>query len=133
MCQAIGASDLAKHPDYATSALRSKNRDKLHDELEEFFRKRDSAEWIRLLNEAGVPSGPIYSIDQAFADPQVQHLGMVHKVGDVPYLGQPVTLSRTPSRTVSHPPKQGEHTAEVLLHLGYADREIEELRKKGIV
>jgi crotonobetainyl-CoA:carnitine CoA-transferase CaiB-like acyl-CoA transferase len=133
MCQAIGASDLANHPDYATSALRSKNRDKLHDELEEFFRKRDTAEWIRLLNEAGVPSGPIYSIDQAFADPQVQQLGMVQKVGDVPYLGQPVTLSRTPSHVVSHPPAQGEHTAEVLRDLGYEDEKIAELRKKGII
>jgi crotonobetainyl-CoA:carnitine CoA-transferase CaiB-like acyl-CoA transferase len=133
MCQAIGASDLANHPDYATSALRSKNRDKLHDELEEFFRKRDTAEWIQVLNEAGVPSGPIYSIDQAFADPQVQHLGMVQKVGEIPYLGQPVTLSRTPSQMVSHPPAQGEHTAEVLRDLGYEDEKIEELRKKGII
>jgi formyl-CoA transferase len=133
MCQAIGAADLANHPDYASSALRSKNRDKLHDELEEFFKKRDTAEWIRVLNEAGVPSGPIYSIDQAFADPQVQHLGMVQKVGDVPYLGQPVTLSRTPSRMVSHPPAQGAHTAEVLRELGYEEEKIAELRKKGIV
>jgi crotonobetainyl-CoA:carnitine CoA-transferase CaiB-like acyl-CoA transferase len=133
MCQAIGAADLANHPDYATSALRSKNRDKLHDELEEFLRKRDTAQWIELLNEAGVPSGPIYSIDQAFADLQVQQLGMVQKVGDVPYLGQPVTPSRTPSRMVSHPPKQGEHTADVLRELGYEDEKIEELRKKGIV
>jgi crotonobetainyl-CoA:carnitine CoA-transferase CaiB-like acyl-CoA transferase len=133
MCQAIGASDLANHPDYASSALRSKNRDKLHDELEQFFRKRDTAEWIRLLNEAGVPSGPIYSIDQAFADPQVQELGMVQKVGDVPYLGQPVTLSRTPSHVVSHPPAQGEHTAGVLRDLGYEEEKIEELRKKGSI
>jgi crotonobetainyl-CoA:carnitine CoA-transferase CaiB-like acyl-CoA transferase len=133
MCQAIGASDLAIHPDYATSASRSKNRDKLHDELEEFFKKRDTAEWMQVLNEAGVPSGPIYSIDQAFADPQVQHLGTVQKLGNIPYLGQPVTLSRTPSRMVSHPPKQGEHTDEVLRQLGYRDSEIEELRKKGIV
>jgi formyl-CoA transferase len=133
MCQAIGAPELANHPDYASSALRSKNRDKLHDELEEHFKKRDTAEWIALLNEAGVPSGPIYSIDQAFSDPQVKELGMVQKVGEVPYLGQPVTLSRTPSRVVSHPPAQGEHTAEVLRDLGYEDEKIEELRKKGII
>jgi formyl-CoA transferase len=133
MCEAIGARSLAAHPDYSTGALRSKNRDKLHDELEAYFLKRDSAQWIEILNQAGVPSGPIYSIDQAFADPQVKSLGIVQKVGEVPYLGQPVTLSRTPSKAVAHPPKQGEHTAEVLREFGYRDGEIEDLRKKGIV
>jgi crotonobetainyl-CoA:carnitine CoA-transferase CaiB-like acyl-CoA transferase len=133
MCEAIEARDLAAHPDYATSALRSKNRDKLHDELEGYFEKRDTAAWIEILNRAGVPSGPIYSIDQAFADPQVKALGMVQKVGDVPYLGQPVTLSRTPSKVASHPPKQGEHTAEILNEFGYSSAAVENLRKKGIV
>jgi crotonobetainyl-CoA:carnitine CoA-transferase CaiB-like acyl-CoA transferase len=133
MCQAIGAPELAEHPDYATGALRSKNRDPLHDLLDEHFMKRDTAEWIELLNQAGVPCGPIYSIDQAFADPQVRSLGMVQKVGEVSYLGQPVTLSRTPSKVVSHPPRQGEHTAAVLRELGYRDAQIEDLRKKGIV
>ncbi len=133
MCEAIGAPELAAHPDYATGALRSKNRDKLHDELDARFEKRDAADWIEILNKAGVPCGPIYSIDQAFADPQVKSLGIVQKVGEVPYLGQPVTLSRTPSKAVAHPPKQGEHTAEVLRELGYRDGEIEDLRKKGIV
>jgi len=133
MCQAIGAPELANHPDYATSALRSKNRDKLHDELEEHFKKRDTREWIDLLNGAGVPAGPIYSIDQAFSDPQVKHLAMVQKVGEVPYLGQPVTLSRTPSHVVSHPPAQGEHTPEILREIGYSEAAVEDLRKKGIV
>jgi formyl-CoA transferase len=133
MCQAIGAPQLAEHPDYATGALRSKNRDKLHDELDEILMKRDTAEWIEVLNKAGVPCGPIYSIDQAFADPQVKSLGMVQKVGEVPYLGQPVTLSRTPSKVIAHPPKQGEHTEAVLRELGYRDGDIADLRKKGIV
>ena len=133
MCEAIGAPQLATHADYSTSALRSKNRDALHDVLEEYFKKHDTAHWIEALNKAGVPTGPIYSIDQAFADPQVKSLGMVQKVGDVPYLGQPVTLSRTPSQAYAHPPKQGEHTAAVLREIGYRDGEIEDLRKKGIV
>jgi formyl-CoA transferase len=133
MCQSIQAPELAAHPDYASAALRSKNRDRLHDELEQHLKKRDTAAWIELLNEAGVPCGPIYSIDQAFGDPQARQLGIVQKLGEVAYLGQPVTLSRTPSRVVSHPPAQGEHTAAVLHELGYRDAEIEELRKKGIV
>jgi len=133
MCEAIGAPQLASHADYATGALRSKNRDKLHDELEAYFLRKETAYWIDVLNKAGVPSGPIYNIDQAFADPQAKSLGMVQKVGDVPYLGQPVTLSRTPSHAYAHPPRQGEHTAEVLKEFGYRDGEIEDLRKKGIV
>ena len=133
MCEAIRQPALAEHPDYASGGLRSKNRDKLHDELDQHFMRRDTAEWIEILNEAGVPCGPIYSIDQAFGDPQVKSLGMVQKVSEVPYLCQPVTLSRTPSTVVSHPPKHGEHTAEVLRELGYEAEKIDELRKKGIV
>jgi crotonobetainyl-CoA:carnitine CoA-transferase CaiB-like acyl-CoA transferase len=73
------------------------------------------------------------AIDQAFNDPQVKHLGIVQEVADIPYLGQPVTLSRTPSRVVAHPPKQGEHTEAVLKELGFNDGEIADLRRKGIV
>ena len=133
MCQAIGAPELAGHADYSSSALRSRNRDRLHDVLEGYFMKRDTAEWIEILNKAGVPCGPIYSIDQAFADPQVKSLGMVQKVGEVPYLGQPVMLSRTPSKVAAHPPRQGEHTDAVLRELGYNDGDIADLRTKGIV
>jgi crotonobetainyl-CoA:carnitine CoA-transferase CaiB-like acyl-CoA transferase len=132
-CEALGAPELATHPDYATSGQRSKNRDPLHAEIERRLVERDTADWVGLFNEAGVPSGPIYSIDQAFADPQVQHLGIVQKVGDVPYLGQPVTLSRTPSHVASHPPAPGEHTDSVLRDLGYGDADIERLRQQGIV
>jgi crotonobetainyl-CoA:carnitine CoA-transferase CaiB-like acyl-CoA transferase len=133
LCEAIGAPKLATHPDFSNSKLRSQNRDKLHGELETYFAKRDTAAWIEILNKAGVPSGPINTIDQAFADPQAKSLGMVQKVGDVPYLGQPVTLSRTPSHAYAHPPKQGEHTPEILNEIGYTAAAVEDLRKKGVV
>jgi len=133
LCNAIGAPELAEHPDYKTGALRSEHRDQLHADLERHLAARDTAEWVDLLNDAGVPCGPIYAIDQAFADPQVRELGIVQKVGDVPYLGQPVTLSRTPSRVVAHPPALGEHTDEVLREIGFDDAGIARLKSQGIV
>jgi crotonobetainyl-CoA:carnitine CoA-transferase CaiB-like acyl-CoA transferase len=133
MCDAIGAPELAAHPDYATGAARSKNRDALHVEMEKRLLAQNSAHWIDVLNKAGVLSGPIYAIDEAFGDPQAQHLGIVQKVGDVAYLGQPVTLSRTPSKVASHPPTLGEHTTEILRDLGCDATEIEQLVARGVV
>ena len=96
--------------------------------------KRTSAEWIELLNKAGVPCGPIYSIDQMFADPQVEHLGMAQPVkkqdkSTLRLVGQPVTLSRTPSKMAAPPPELGEHTDEVLKEFGFSAKEIAALRK----
>ena len=133
LCEALGASELAADPDYATGAQRSSNRDALHAELEKRLLVRDSAEWIDLLNQAGVPCGPINNIDQAFEDPQSQHLGIAQKLGEVSYLGQPVNLSRTPSHITAHPPELGEHTAEVLRELGFDFDAIEKLKQQGIV
>jgi len=133
LCEAIGAPELAEHPDYRTGALRSEHRDRLHADIEKHLAARTTAEWVDVLNEAGVPCGPIYSIDQAFADPQVRALGIVQQVGEVPYLGQPVTLSRTPSRVVAHPPALGEHTDDVLREIGFDDAGIARLKSDGIV
>ena len=132
-CEALGSPELATHADYATGALRSAHRDRLHREVEQRLQARDTAEWIDIFNRAGVPSGPIYSIDQAFADPQVQQLGIAQKVDDVAYLGQPVTLSRTPSHVASHPPALGEHTVDVLHELGYDADDIDRLTQRGII
>ena len=132
-CEALGAPELATQADYATGVLRSKNRNQLNAEIERLLLANDTAHWIELFNRAGVPSGPIYNIDEAFGDPQVQQLGIVQKVGEVPYVGQPMTLTRTPSHVVAHPPALGEHTAEVLRELGFADTEIEALTRQGVV
>jgi len=133
LCEAIGAPELAEHPDYRTGALRSQHRDQLHADIERHLAARTTAEWVDVLNDAGVPCGPIYSIDQAFADPQVRALGIVQQVGEMPYLGQPVTLSRTPSRVVAHPPALGEHTDDVLREIGFDDAGIARLKSDGIV
>ena len=133
---AIDASHLLQREEYSTGALRSKNRDALNAELNEITAKHSSAEWLGSLNKAGVPCGPIYSIDQMFADPQVKHLGLAQPVPTQTQDGRPLTvvaqpfsLSRTPSRMVAPPPDVGEHTDEVLQEFGFNAQEIEALRK----
>ncbi len=124
-------------PEYATAAARSKNRDALNAEIDAHTIKRTSADWVERLNEAGVPSGPIYSIDQMFGDPQVEHLKMaqpVKKKGkEMKLVGQPVSLSRTPSKLVSWPPALGEHTDQVLKEFGFRAGEIAALRKANAI
>jgi len=139
LCRAIGAEELMGNPDYATAAARSKNRDALNAALDTHLADRTSAEWVERLNRAGVACGPIYSVDKVFADPQVEHLGVVQDIdtgdarGRLRVLGQPVSLSRTPSRLVAAPPECGEHTEEVLREFGFSDGEIAGLRQAKVV
>jgi crotonobetainyl-CoA:carnitine CoA-transferase CaiB-like acyl-CoA transferase len=137
-CEAIDAPALLQNPDYANGAARSKNRDALNAEIDRYLAGRTSAEWVDLLNKAGCPSGPIYTIDQMFADPQVQHLGMAQSVtmkdkSKMKLVAQPVTLSRTPSRLVARPPELGEHTDSVLKEFGFSKRDIAALHKAHAV
>src|SRR5437763_2586111 len=79
-CTAIERPDLITDARFATSRARSTNRDTIMEVLMPVTRQKTSAEWIKILNDAGVPSGPIYTINQSFADPQVQHLEMAQPV-----------------------------------------------------
>ena len=138
LCDAVGAPELVSRPDFATSALRSKNRDAVNAALQVKLSGRDTDYWVETLSKAGVPSGPIYSIDQLFADPQVRHLGIATPLENdggkpVHYVGQPVRLSRTPARIVSHPPDAGEHTDKILKGLGYKAADITKLRKRKVI
>jgi crotonobetainyl-CoA:carnitine CoA-transferase CaiB-like acyl-CoA transferase len=137
-CQAVEAKEWLENPDYATPPLRSKNRDALNQAIEARIKQASSKHWVEALNKAGVPAGPIYNMDEVFADPQVQHLGLVEKIhsslrGDTQMAGQPVTLSRTPSELQSSPPQAGEHTDEVLREIGYSDAEIAGFHQHGVV
>jgi len=134
-CNAIEAPELIKNPDYATGAARLKNRDALNAEIDRHTAKRSSTDWIERFNTAGVPSGPIYAIDQMFADPQVKHVRMAQPVksSTLTLVGQPVTLSRTPSKLVAAPPAMGQHTAAVLKEIGYSAKQIAALRKANAI
>jgi formyl-CoA transferase len=137
MCEALGAPELTKRPEYVTAADRLKHRDELNADIDKLTSKRTSKAWVDLLNEAGVPTGPIYAINEVFADPQVQHLKLAQKVKgkdrEITIVGQPVTLSRTPSRLAVPPPKLGEHTNAVLQEFGFSPKQIAELRSAGAI
>ncbi len=133
-CNTLEAPDMTYRPEYKNGAERSRNRDALNVEIASHTIKRTSADWVERLNKAGVPSGPIYSVDQVYADPQVEHLGMAQpvKTKDKKVLrmaGQPMSLSRTPSKLVAPPPALGEHTDVVLEEFGFSAKDIAALRK----
>ena len=137
-CQAIEAPELLDREDFKTGALRSKNRAAVNAEINKRTVNRTSAAWIDIFNRIGVPCGPIYSIDQVFADEQVKHLGMA-AAGRRPdgseqlFVAQPFSMSRTSTRIAATPPEQGEHTDEVLKEFGFADDEIAALHKAQAV
>jgi len=138
LCKAIGREDLLASPDFKGGKKRAENRKKLNAAIEEALLKKTGAEWIEILNEAGIPCGPIYTIDQVFADPQVKHLGIAAtvehpKLGRKQILANAATLSRTPARVATPTPEIGEHTDEVLRELEYSAEEIVKLRKGGVV
>jgi crotonobetainyl-CoA:carnitine CoA-transferase CaiB-like acyl-CoA transferase len=137
-CKAIAREDLIEHERYATPKSRRENRDALNAVIGEITATMTTDVLIERLNNGGIPCGPIYSIDQTFADPQVQHLGIAQAVpsstlGTIKLVGQPFTLSRTPSRMVSGAPEFGEQTDEILHEIGYAQEEIAQFRKAGAI
>jgi len=126
---AIDRDDLLVDEQFKVGKGRSEGRTRLNAELSKTFIRKTSAQWVEILLKAGVPCGPIYGIDQVFADPQVQYLGAIGKVthpelGELSLLNQSITLSRTPATMVASSPIKGQHTLEVLREIGYSDVEI---------
>ena len=135
-CEAIKRPELENHPDFATNKLRAKNRAAINALIEGITREYTTAELVEEMNAAGIPCGPIYGVDQAFADPQVKHLGIAQKVnsgslGEITLLGQPFRLSRTPSRLEVAAPEYNQHADEILREAGYSADEIARLRNAG--
>lgn len=137
-CKVLGRPDFLEDPKFATPAGRFHNRAEVIAEVNQETSKRKSEELIAALNEAGVPAGPIYSLDETFEDPQVNHLKMavpVHHetLGDVDVIRSGVELSRTGAVYDLPAPEPGEHSHDILDELGLDESEIEDLRKKGVV
>lgn len=129
LCTALGAASLIEHADFATSALRARNRVALNEAIAALTRLQHTRDLIALLNAAGVPCGPIYKMNEVFDDPQVQHLGMASAVptahGDtVSLVGPAFSLSRTPPRMRYTLGAAGADNAAVLHELGLTDEDI---------
>jgi formyl-CoA transferase len=138
LCRAIERPELRTDPRFATPRARSENRDLLMEVLMPVTRQKASAEWIQILNDAGVPCGPIYRVDEAFADPQVKHLAMAQPVrspalGDLTILGHPVSHGerRLPIRAAA--PALGQDNEAILTALGYSKEQIADLAQRGII
>jgi crotonobetainyl-CoA:carnitine CoA-transferase CaiB-like acyl-CoA transferase len=136
LCTALGLADLLDESDFATVELRHLNRELITARLQQRLGQLSVTYVLDLLNDAGVPCGPIYSIPEMFDDPQVRHLRVTASVehpsrGRVDILRQSVNLSRTPA-TISRPaPLLGEHTMEILADLGYSTADIKRLSASG--
>jgi len=139
LCDALGVPAMAEDPLFASNELRSKNRKALHERIGEVTRTKSSEHWIRALSDAGVPCGPINTIDQVFQDPQVLHLGIAKRarhprLGEIGLVGQPFHLSSYEQpdelRVTS---ELGADTDGVLRELGYSTDTIAALRDKGVI
>ncbi len=138
LCEALEAAELTDDPRFRASKDRRTHREDLTEELERRLRARNMAEWQARFDRAGVPAGPILNVQQSFEDPQVQLLPVVRtvespKLGTLRLVGHGVNLDRTPPAMRSAAPERGEHTVEVLHELGYADDDIESLRRAGVI
>jgi len=138
ICKVLEDKELADNADFSSGELRSKNRDAVNAALEKHTVKYNSEELITMLNDSGVPCGPINTIDKVFDDPQVKHLNLRHPVesktlGKMDILAQAVNFSRFEPKTGMATPERGEHTDDVLKEYGFNDEDIAAFRNKVVI
>jgi CoA:oxalate CoA-transferase len=140
VCRVVGREDLIDDPLFIDREARLENRVELKQILEEELEARGADEWWRLLNEAGVPAGPVYSVAQALRHPQISDRGMVGTFADVPGVGRDIRVVRTGVKlngkapaVEAPPPTLGQHTDQILAELGYTQSAIDALKKENAV
>ena len=138
VCKAIGREDLMKRDEYKTDKDRAGNYLALAEELNEVFVKKTRDEWLSILEEAGVPCGPILNMQETFDHPQIQAREMAVEVdhptaGRIRVLGLPPKFSETPGEIRRPSPLLGQHTDEILKEIGKSGEDIERLRSEGVL
>lgn len=137
LCKVLELEHLVNDPRFDTNEKRRDNRPEINQIVGNRIRARSRAEWIELLNKAGVPCGPIYNLKEVFSDPQVLHQEMVlespQPSGPIKMPGFPVKIAEAPGRLRRPSPQLGEHTVEVLSEIGYKPEEIDILRQESVV
>jgi len=136
LTQVLEAPELRDDPRFADNKLRMANLEALVDELTLRFKRKPSAAWLEALDAVGVPAGPVKTIEQMLADPQVHARDMVvdlthPRAGETQAIGCPIKFSVTPSRVTRPAPMLGQHTSEVLGEFGFGADEIRELIAAG--
>jgi crotonobetainyl-CoA:carnitine CoA-transferase CaiB-like acyl-CoA transferase len=136
--RALGHPEWLEDPRFAKAVERRKHRFALEKEITAVLATAPTAHWITVLDEAGVPCGPVYSYEQLFADPQVVHREMVvhaddAELGRVPHIRTPIRMSAAPVAVRRVAPRLGEHNAEILGGLGYDAAAIAELRRDRVI
>ena len=136
-CTTLGAPEWITDPRFIDKAGRSVNRDALNAAINERLAHEDRSHWIERFNKDGVACGHINDMREVFAQPQIEHLGLVqdvvsNRLGPQRHVGQPVTLTRTPSVLARAAPRRGEHSEEVLGELGLAASDIARMKSRGV-
>ena len=136
-CDILGAPEWVTDVRFSSKDGRSVNREALNQQINQRLATNDKAYWIELLNEGGVACGLINNLQEMFEDPQIRHLGLVHDVvsphhGPQKLVGQPMTLSRTPSSISRTAPKRGEHSDEILRELGYSAEALADMKQREV-
>jgi crotonobetainyl-CoA:carnitine CoA-transferase CaiB-like acyl-CoA transferase len=138
LCTLLGVPELAEHPDFETGRLRSANRARLSRLLEEYLTAKPGSHWLHALREAKIPTGPIYTYEQAFADEQVQALDMVTTVhradgSALPLVRGPLSIDGQSLPVRKAPPALGQDTGQVLESLGLTADQVRRLIEAGVV
>jgi crotonobetainyl-CoA:carnitine CoA-transferase CaiB-like acyl-CoA transferase len=138
LCEVCGKPDWKTHPQFGKAIERTANRPAFNAALAEVLKEKPTAYWVEKFDEAGIPAGPINTIDKVFADPQVQHLGIAAPLkspvlGDTRAVASALNFPGVPKEIRSPTPEAGEHTDEVLRWLGFTANEVEQMRSSGAV